>query len=1000
MILNSSELLKDLGYEYISYVDDREEPECVDVRFRDLLDIEPDSEFLKNILNERLYKHQMETYESLKEGKNIILMSGTGSGKTEAWLIYTLKHKVKTLAIYPTLALANDQIERIKEYCSSANLPVEVIDSKRREELLDELGSLARVSSYLGEMLILVTNPAFLFWDIKRWCNGPRNIMFLSKFLRDCRLIIIDEFDFYSPREAIILLTIIEILKDLLGLNPQVVILTATLGNPEEVAEILKQITDRETKIIKGKPFRVRNYTYIVLGKNLRRIYERLKSIPVRPPKEIKKALESYEEFEKEYYRVIEYFEALGYDIPKPEIDVIEILERYTYDDGVTLVFTRTIEDAEMYAKKLQSKVKEHLVATHHHLVDKAKRKEVEEKAREGTIKVIFTPKTLAQGIDIGTIVRIVHVGLPTSIKDFLQREGRKGRRGNIEFTETIIIPLSKWDRLLLSKGLDTYKKWLKLEREKVIINMDNEYRFLVSGLIKMKASLTKYSLGIKLNEKERDLLRRLKTLESRRWFNWNWERLNFYTFDPLHESVKRELDSGDLLDDLSNQEFVSRFQIGCFDYTNDKIVSEVIKKDNKIVGIRLSDLDSIKYEFYEEYEKYLSVISEWVEGWRDPVKDYIDGYLSSRVHLIPEVPSSGFGLAKFRPICTYWILESRRRRIRQIGDRPIVYRDVKLIELSKPVYGRFYDYTYGYFVDLDPEERADLIRLGLATLILVLRLKKNVPIDLISYDVLSLGNKAGIIIWENSCTGLLPKLDWNELTEDIRSFIPDELAEVLLCCIDDLAYTTFILNDCDWELAKFYALRTIDYLKFMNAIKVKIMGRELFIPKPSGDLKIATISALNLENYKIIGIFDGESVSFGYVIGDFISKVEFFEEFIRHLIDVINNNFKLIVLDKNQILNTLQECKQVSLVMLLQNSEVSELRNIVREKLGVDIVPLEALQRALGMERQTELSRVYEEFSKAKRLNRFEKFTEIAKEYILDDLKALYSIYLALSNW
>ncbi len=270
------------------------------------------------------------------------------------------------------------------------------------------------------------------------------------------------------------------------------------------------------------------------------------------------------------------------------------------------------------------------------------------------------------------------------------------------------------------------------------------------------------------------------------------------------------------------------------------------------------------------------------------------------------------------------------------------------------------------------------------------------VPIDLICYDVITLGNRSGIAVWESSCTGILPELDWNALARYILSFVPDDLAEVLLCSIDEIAHMTFVLNDCDWNLAKEYALKAIEYLRFFNTVKVKIMDRYVFVPKPSRDLKIATISTLDIENYRIIGLFDGESVSFGYSVGDFTGKI-YFDKFVRHIVDVMNNSFKIIVLDKNQILRVLQGCKQTSLVLLLQNCDVIELRNLVRKKLGIDIVPLEALQRALGMERRTELNKIYERFNWAKRMKKLEEFTGAAREYISDDLKALYNLYLAL---
>jgi superfamily II DNA or RNA helicase len=70
-----------------------------------------------------LYTHQAQAIESIQQGKTTIISTGTGSGKTESFLIpildYCLKQKsrqsdgIKALILYPLNALANDQIRRI-----------------------------------------------------------------------------------------------------------------------------------------------------------------------------------------------------------------------------------------------------------------------------------------------------------------------------------------------------------------------------------------------------------------------------------------------------------------------------------------------------------------------------------------------------------------------------------------------------------------------------------------------------------------------------------------------------------------------------------------------------------------------------------------------------------------------------------------------------------------------------------------------------------------------
>ncbi len=70
----------------------------------------------------RLYRHQQEAIERIQNGENVIIATGTGSGKTEAFLIpiidYCITHPdeegVKAIVVYPMNALANDQYARLK----------------------------------------------------------------------------------------------------------------------------------------------------------------------------------------------------------------------------------------------------------------------------------------------------------------------------------------------------------------------------------------------------------------------------------------------------------------------------------------------------------------------------------------------------------------------------------------------------------------------------------------------------------------------------------------------------------------------------------------------------------------------------------------------------------------------------------------------------------------------------------------------------------------------
>ena len=90
------------------------------------LALRPDEGFLKAIEGDRsLYQHQEEAIRRVLRGRNVVVATGTGSGKTEAFLYPILIHLyrefearqscpgVRALVLYPMNALANDQRDRL-----------------------------------------------------------------------------------------------------------------------------------------------------------------------------------------------------------------------------------------------------------------------------------------------------------------------------------------------------------------------------------------------------------------------------------------------------------------------------------------------------------------------------------------------------------------------------------------------------------------------------------------------------------------------------------------------------------------------------------------------------------------------------------------------------------------------------------------------------------------------------------------------------------------------
>lgn len=100
--------------------------------FHNLLGCEPQEGFLKAMEGDRsLYLHQEQAIQKVCTGHNVVIATGTGSGKTEAFLypillrLYqefqsgTLCPGVRALILYPMNALANDQRERLGKICEN-----------------------------------------------------------------------------------------------------------------------------------------------------------------------------------------------------------------------------------------------------------------------------------------------------------------------------------------------------------------------------------------------------------------------------------------------------------------------------------------------------------------------------------------------------------------------------------------------------------------------------------------------------------------------------------------------------------------------------------------------------------------------------------------------------------------------------------------------------------------------------------------------------------------
>lgn len=202
------------------------------------------------------YTHQEEAIRKVAEGRNVLIATGTGSGKTESFLLpifdSLMREKergelgpgVRALLLYPMNALANDQVKRIRELL--ANYPAITFgrytgetksDDKSALELYRKMeGTTPPVNELISRQQmqatppnILLTNYAMLEYLLLRpedheIFNGPHS----SKW----RFIVADEAHTYDGAHGVEVSMLLRKLRERVDPNKQIITIgtTATIG--------------------------------------------------------------------------------------------------------------------------------------------------------------------------------------------------------------------------------------------------------------------------------------------------------------------------------------------------------------------------------------------------------------------------------------------------------------------------------------------------------------------------------------------------------------------------------------------------------------------------------------------------------------------------------------------------------------------------------------------------------------------------------------------------
>ncbi|MDI6805184.1 MAG: DEAD/DEAH box helicase, partial [Candidatus Bathyarchaeia archaeon] len=176
---------------------------------------------------------QEKTIPKILEGKNVLLISPTATGKTEAAFLPVLSMLlqgqqgtpgIKVLYITPLRALNRDMLERLEWWCNNLDIKLAVRhgDTETKE----------RTRQARSPPDILITTPETLQAILSGWI--------MRQHLQQVRWVIIDEVhEMADSKRGSQLSLALERLRTMIGRDFQIIGLSATIGSPEKVAQFL-----------------------------------------------------------------------------------------------------------------------------------------------------------------------------------------------------------------------------------------------------------------------------------------------------------------------------------------------------------------------------------------------------------------------------------------------------------------------------------------------------------------------------------------------------------------------------------------------------------------------------------------------------------------------------------------------------------------------------------------------------------------------------------------
>ncbi|HUG65116.1 MAG TPA: DEAD/DEAH box helicase [Gaiellaceae bacterium] len=330
-----------------------------------------------------LYRHQAEAWEAARRGENVVVTTGTASGKSLAFNLPVLdavarEPKTRALYLYPTKALAQDQARSLTELRLKGLRPA-IYDGDTPTERRWHIRKWSN---------LVVTNPDMLHVGVlphhDRWGDVLANL----------RYVVVDEAHVYRGVFGSHVANVLRRLRRLARIydaEPQFLLATATIANPGELALELTgepaTVIDRDTSARAEREVVIWNPPLLDAELGLR---------------------------------------------ASPLGDASRLVAQLTSRGLRTICFAKSRKAAELihrFAVERVDSATAHRLAPYRAGYTAEQRREIERRLVEGELLGVTATDALELGIDIGLLDCAISVGFPGTVASLRQQWGRAGRR-------------------------------------------------------------------------------------------------------------------------------------------------------------------------------------------------------------------------------------------------------------------------------------------------------------------------------------------------------------------------------------------------------------------------------------------------------------------------------------------------------------------------------------------------------------------------------------------